>query len=257
MSADYQKFVQKIKAKTGIDLNLYKEAQMKRRLTTMYEKKGFHSFEDFFNSLNNEPNLLNAFLDRMTINVSEFYRNAKRWEVLEQKILPKLRQKNNRIKIWSAACSTGEEPYTTAIIASKAVPPQQSDILATDIDLNVIAKAKLGIYPERSLNEVPEDVKKRYFIKEGDFFRIDDNIKKMVTFKQHNLLFDSYNGPFDLIICRNVLIYFTEEAKDQIFHQFSQALKQDGILFVGSTEQIFNPSKYGFVTEDTFFYRKI
>ncbi|MFD2445856.1 CheR family methyltransferase [Bacillus sp. CGMCC 1.16607] len=253
---DYQNFVQKMKTKTGIDLNLYKEAQMKRRLTTMYEKKGFQSFDDFFISINKDSNLLNEFLDRMTINVSEFYRNAKRWEVLENKILPKLLENNKRLKIWSAACSTGEEPYTIAMILSNLVPLSQIDILATDIDTNVIAKAKMGVYSERSLNEVPAEMKKKYFTKDGDYFRIDESIKKTVTFKKQNLLSDPFNGPFDLIVCRNVLIYFTEEAKDKLYQKFSQALKPDGIFFVGSTEQIFNQSVYGFETEDTFFYRK-
>jgi chemotaxis protein methyltransferase CheR len=256
MCVDYQNFVQKIKSKTGIDLNLYKEAQMKRRLTTMYEKKGYQSFEEFFIVLNKDSNLLNEFLDRMTINVSEFYRNAKRWEVLENKILPKLIEKNKRLKIWSAACSTGEEPYTIAMVLSKMLPLSQVDILATDIDSNVIAKAKLGVYPERSLNEVPADIKKKFFTKEGEYYRIADDIKKTVTYKKQNLLSDPFNGPFDLIICRNVLIYFTEEAKDILYQKFSQALKVDGIFFVGSTEQIFNQSQYGFETEDTFFYRK-
>ncbi|WP_442594539.1 CheR family methyltransferase [Neobacillus sp. D3-1R] len=256
MNDDYQLFIKKMKTKTGIDLNSYKEAQMKRRLTTMYEKKGFQSFEEFFVSINNDTSLLNEVLDRITINVSEFYRNAKRWEVLEKKILPSMLERNKRLKIWSAACSTGEEPYTIAMILSKMVSLSQIDILATDIDTNVIARAKLGIYSERSMNEVPEDMKKKYFNKDGESYRLDDAIKRTVTFKQQNLLSDSFQGPFDLIVCRNVLIYFTEEAKHTLYQKFSNALNKEGIFFVGSTEQIFNQSQYGLETEDTFFYRK-
>ena len=112
--SDYLKFVESIKRKTGIDLAAYKEAQMKRRLTSLYEKKGYKNFVDFFAALRERStDLMNEFLDRMTINVSEFYRNAKRWEVLQKKIFPKLLETNRRLKIWSAACSTGEEPYTT------------------------------------------------------------------------------------------------------------------------------------------------
>src|SRR6478672_3268811 len=108
MPQDYQLFVGNIKRKTGIDLSLYKEAQMKRRLISLYEKKGFSTFQDFFAEMNKNKDLLNEFLDRMTINVSEFYRNYKRWEVLEKKILPKILQRTKKPKIWSAACSTGE-----------------------------------------------------------------------------------------------------------------------------------------------------
>jgi chemotaxis protein methyltransferase CheR len=256
MFEDYQQFIMQIKKKTGIDLSLYKEAQMKRRLTSFYEKKGFSSFQDFYKELNQNQGLLNEFLDRITINVSEFYRNFKRWEILETKILPKILQSNRNPKIWSAACSTGEEPYTLAMILSRLLPHKEIQILATDIDENAIIRAKMGQYQERSLNEVPDMIKKKYFKQNGDIYQVTDEIKRMVSFKKHNLLRDPYGGPYDLIVCRNVLIYFTEDAKNQIYHKFSQALRKDGIFFVGSTEQIFNPGIYQLETEDTFFYRK-
>jgi chemotaxis protein methyltransferase CheR len=254
---DYQQFVISVRKKTGIDLSQYKEAQMKRRLTPLYEKRGFKSFQEFFKAIEADQALFHEFLDRMTINVSEFYRNAKRWEVLEKKILPKLLERNRRLKIWSAACSTGEEPYTLVMILSKLLPLSQLSVLATDIDDNAIRRAKLGIYAERSLQEVPEDMKKKFFTKEGMYYKIDENVKNAVTFKKHNLLADPFDTNYDLIVCRNVLIYFTEEAKHSLYHKFSQALRPGGIFFVGSTEQIFNPFSYGFETEDTFFYRKI
>ena len=254
--SDYVQFVEGIKRKTGIDLALYKEAQMKRRLTSLYEKKGYRDFVDFLKALEQDRDLMNEFLDRMTINVSEFYRNGKRWEVLEKKIFPKLLQTNKRLKIWSAACSTGEEPYSLAMVLSQLMPLSQIQIIATDLDENVIQKAKLGLYPERSLAEVPKDIQAKYFEKEGNFYKVKDEIKRCVTFKKHNLLKDNYESNFDLIVCRNVMIYFTEEAKDQIYTNFSKSLRKDGILFVGSTEQIFNPSRYNFEVEDTFFYRK-
>ena len=116
---------------------------------------------------------------------------------------------------------------------------------------------KSVLYPERALKEVPAPIVKQYFVNEGHFYQVKDEIKQTVTFKQQNLLEDRYDTGFDLIVCRNVMIYFTEEAKDQIYMNFSKSLKPGGILFVGSTEQIFNPAKYGFESEDTFFYRKI
>ena len=254
--SDSVQFIDGIKRKTGIDLALYKEAQMKRRLTSLYEKKGYRNFVDFYSALEKDRELLNEFLDRMTINVSEFYRNGKRWEVLQNKIFPLLLQSNKRPKIWSAACSTGEEPYSLAMVLSHHLPLSQVNILATDLDENVLQKAKLGLYPERSLAEVPKPVQSKYFVQEGHFYKVKDEIKRTVNFKKHNLLRDPYESNFDLIVCRNVMIYFTEEAKDQIYANFSKALRPCGILFVGSTEQIFNPAKYDFEVEDTFFYRK-
>ena len=258
MVAQYEEFTDKIKKMTGIDLLLYKEGQMKRRLTSLYEKRGYKSFQEYYLAIKNSHEVLIEFLDRMTINVSEFYRNYKRWEVLETKILPSLLSSSRKLKIWSAACSTGEEPYTIAMILSKFMPLSQINIVATDIDENVIARAKLGIYPERSLTEVPAEMKTKYFTREQvGFYKIADEIKRAVTFKKHNLLADRFDSEFDLIVCRNVLIYFTEEAKIMLYDKFSHALKKNGVFFVGSTEQIFNPTKYNFETLDTFFYKRV
>ncbi|MCG7343031.1 protein-glutamate O-methyltransferase CheR [Sporosarcina sp. ACRSL] len=255
--SDYIDFISNIKKKTGIDLSLYKEAQMKRRLTSLYEKRGFRNFSDYYEAIHNDKQLLDEFLDRMTINVSEFYRNAQRWEVLEKKIFPILLAKNKKLKIWSAACSTGEEPYSLAMVLASHVPLRDISILATDLDSGVLERAKVGLYPERSLKEVPKHILDKYFVNEGQHYQVKDEIKKTVQFKRQNLLGDSYGSGFDLIVCRNVMIYFTEEAKDQIYSDFSKALRPGGILFVGSTEQIFNPSKYGFESVETFFYRKL
>ena len=257
MSVDYEQFIRQIKSKTGIDLSLYKEAQMKRRLTSLYEKKGCSSFREYFQMINQNQELFNEFLDRMTINVSEFYRNAKRWDILEQKILPQIIKHTSKPKIWSAACSTGEEPYTLAMIFSKYIPLSNVNILATDIDENALSRAKLGIYPERSFHEIPNEMKRKYFSQEGSYYKVSDEIKRTVDFKKHNLLADSFGGPFDLIVCRNVLIYFTEEAKDILYNKFSKALNSKGFFFVGSTEQIFNAVRYKLESENTFFYKKI
>ena len=255
--SDYTKFITSVKQKTGIDLSLYKEAQMKRRLTSLYEKRGCKSFTDYFELIRNDRSMMDEFLDRMTINVSEFYRNGQRWDVLDKKIIPQLLKQTKKLKCWSAACSTGEEPYSMAMVLSNHMPMREVSIAATDLDNGVLEKAKVGLYPERSLKEVPNDVKKKYFTQEGQFFQVTDEVKRTVSFKQHNLLEDKYGSDYDLIVCRNVMIYFTEEAKHQIYTNFAKALKSGGILFVGSTEQIFSPEQYGLESEDTFFYKKI
>ncbi|GGM22859.1 chemotaxis protein methyltransferase [Paraliobacillus quinghaiensis] len=254
--SDYQIFSQSIKKKTGIDLTLYKEVQMKRRLTSLRDKKGFSDFNSYYQALVSNKELMEEFLDKMTINVSEFYRNSSRWNILENKILPDLLKKNRKLKIWSAACSTGDEPYTIAMMLSQYVDLDDVSILATDIDDKILERAKKGIYTERALKEVPPKLKEKFFKKDGSLYTIDDKIKSAITFKKHNLLSDPYPSNFDLIVCRNVLIYFTEEAKTTIYEKFSRALVEQGVFFVGSTEQIFNPNKYDFKVVDTFFYQK-
>ncbi|MCU9613706.1 protein-glutamate O-methyltransferase CheR [Caldibacillus lycopersici] len=257
MDKEYQQFAINIKRKTGIDLMLYKEAQMKRRLISLYQQKGYQSFQEFYDGMINDPKLLALFLDRVTINVTEFFRNPKRWEVLENKIIPMLLSNSKQLKIWSAACSSGEEPYTLAILLNKYLSLANIHILATDIDANILEKAKLGIYNERNLVEVPEDIRKQYFHKEDALYKINEKIKRTVTFQKRDLLKDSFEKNLDLIVCRNVLIYFTEEAKTYLYKKFSESLRPGGVLFVGSTEQIFFPDKYGFEPIDNFFYRKV
>lgn len=257
MGKDYDDFKSNIHLKLGINLNLYKEAQMKRRLTSLRNKRGFDSFHAYYQAMAKDHDLLSEFIDRITINVSEFYRNPKRWEVLRTKVFPYLTKEKRNIKIWSAACSTGEEPYSIAMMLNQYFPNINYHIIATDIDKNALIQAKEGVYSEQALKELPNELKHTFFTKKYGLYHIDQLLKKPITFKQHNLLSDSYPKQVDLIVCRNVLIYFTDEAKDMIYHRFNDSLIGDGILFVGSTEQIFNPIEYQFSIFDTFFYKKI
>jgi chemotaxis protein methyltransferase CheR len=256
MIDEYVGFTANIKSKLGIDLNLYKEAQMKRRLTSLRNKRGYSNFKSYFEALNQEELLLNEFIDRITINVSEFYRNPKRWIVLEKEIFPLLLKSTSKLSIWSAACSTGEEPYSLAILLNEYFPETNFQITATDIDQNALEKAKQGIYSEQSLKELPAKLKEKYFSEQHGLYTVKPILKEKIIFKQHNLLADSYPKNMDLIVCRNVLIYFTDPAKETIYHNFSASLKNGGFLFVGSTEQIFSPATYKMSLKDTFFYEK-
>lgn len=253
---DFLGFIQLVKKKTGIDLSLYKEAQMKRRLTSLREKRNYNTFAEYFQAMVNNPALFAEFLDKMTINVSEFFRNANRWEVLEKKILPRLYKENKKLKVWSAACSTGEEPYSLAMLLTKFMPIHEIKVKATDLDDNALNKAKQAQYLERSLQNVPAEYVHKFVIKNGIHCSIASTIKDRVVFSKQNLLADRFEDQFDLIVCRNVMIYFTEEAKDKLYHKFSQALRPGGVLFVGSTEQIFHPERYHFESEETFFYKR-
>lgn len=256
--ADYYSFIEKVNRFLGIDLSLYKEAQMRRRLTSLRNKRSFNNFDSYFNALKQEDELLEEFIDRITINVSEFYRNPKRWDVLREKVFPKLIEKNHgkQLKIWSAACSTGEEPYSLSIMLHEHFPNVDVTILATDIDEKALERAEKGIYQEQSLKELPQHKKSKYFTYKNSKYYIDQKLKRIITFKKHDLLKDPYPNQMDLIVCRNVLIYFTDEAKETIYRNISEALVEEGILFVGSTEQIFNPSKFNLSIFDTFFYEK-
>ena len=257
MAYDYEYFKKEVFSLTKIDLNAYKEKQMKRRIDTLIAKHKVTGYDKFVQKLRDEKAVFDDFVNYLTINVSEFYRNPEQWKLMDQQIIPELIKKfGTKLKIWSAACSTGDEPYSLVMAFSKHIPLNQITINATDIDKQVIEKAKLGLYNEKSIAAVPDEFKKKYFTKVGPSYKISDEIKARVQFQQHNLLKDAYPDKCDLIVCRNVLIYFTEEAKDEIFRKYNNSLKTGGILFIGSTEQIMNYKEIGYDRKNSFFYVK-
>ena len=255
---DYEGFKKQIYSLTQIDLNAYKEQQMRRRIDSLINKHKIKTYKDYVAAIKADKNLFEEFVNYLTINVSEFYRNPEQWRVLENDILPPLMAKSRRLKIWSAACSTGDEPYSLVMMLSRHMPLSNIKIMATDIDKQVLAKAKEGLYNVKSLKTLPSDLMKKYVTQVNEYtYKVADEVKRCVDFKQHNLLKDAYPTDCDLIVCRNVLIYFTEEAKTEIYKKFNTSLKKDGILFVGSTEQIIQAQTLGYATAKSFFYRKL
>ncbi len=257
MAYDYEYFKKEILSLTAIDLNSYKEKQMKRRIDTLISKHKIAGYDKYVQGLRTDKTLFEEFVNYITINVSEFYRNPEQWTTLDKEVFPKLIEKfGKRLTIWSAACSTGDEPYSLVMALSKHLPLNNIKIFATDLDKQVIAKAKLGLYSSKSVLAVPDDLKKKYFTQVGGSYKISDEIKARVEFKEHNLLKDTYPTDYHLIVCRNVLIYFTEEAKEEVFRKYFRTLASGGVLFIGSTEQIINYKEIGYERKNSFFYQK-
>ena len=253
----YEDFKTKVFQLTKIDLSSYKERQMKRRIDSLITRHSIATYADYVEKLRTDKEMFDEFVTFLTINVSEFYRNPDQWTLLEKEVLPQILAKNKKPRIWSAACSTGDEPYSLAMLLSKYIPMRDIHIIATDIDKQILEKAKAGLYNVKSLKALPKEFIDKYFIKINDTsYKIKDEIKNCVEFKHHNLLKDEYPSQCDLIVCRNVVIYFTEEAKEAIYRKFSNALIPGGVLFVGSTEQIIQPASVGFESIRAFFYRK-
>ncbi len=255
MVYDYEYFKKQIMALTTIDLSSYKEKQMKRRIDTLIAKHGIKGYDEYVQALKTNKEYFDEFVNYITINVSEFYRNPDQWKIMDENVIPELIGRfGKNLKIWSAACSTGDEPYSLVMALSRHIPLNQIKIMATDLDKTVIAKAKVGLYAEKSIAAVPMDLRKKYFTQVGGSYKISDEIKARVEFKEHNLLKDSYPSDYHLIVCRNVLIYFTEEAKDEVFRKFCKSLSRGCLLFFGSTEQIMNYKEIGFERKNSFFY---
>ena len=230
---------------------------MKRRIDTLINKRKISGYEEYVKALKSDKEMFDEFVNYLTINVSEFYRNTDQWELMDKTFIPELIKKfGKNLKIWSAACSTGDEPYSLVMAFSRHIPLSQIKIIATDLDKQVIAQAKTGLYNEKSIAGVPDDFKKKYFTKIGNSYKISDEIKSHVEFKEHNLLKDPYPNGCNIIVCRNVLIYFTDEAKDEIYRKFNNSLVKGGLLFIGSTEQIVNHKEFGYERRNSFFYEK-
>lgn len=259
MAYGYEEFKKDVYKLTNINLEMYKERQMKRRIESLIERSGFNGYEIFYKGMKQDAKLLRTFVSYLTINVSQFYRNPAQWENLEKQIIPYLRKNyGDKLTIWSAACSTGDEPYTIAMILSKYISLDKINIIATDIDEDVIAFAKEGIYPDKSLTDLPKEFMDKFFKPvDKNHYAISNDIKNRITFKKHNLLEDAYFKDVNMIVCRNVVIYFTDEAKNEVYKKFHNSLTTNGVLFIGSTEQILKAKDIGFTPMQTFFYSKI
>jgi len=199
----FENFINKTGEIIGIDLTKYKRTQMERRINSLMRSEGFTNYRDYYHKLKEDPCIRNKFIDHLTINVSEFFRNSGQWHVLENTILPEIIKNNPVPKFWSAGCATGEEPYSLAIILRELFPSIKPTIIATDIDDNILATAKQAVYKERSVVNVPALYLKKYFVKKADSYQLKQEIKDMVTFKKHDLLKDQFFNNCDLILSRS------------------------------------------------------
>ncbi len=258
MVYDYEYFKSEVYKLTKIDLSAYKEKQMKRRIDTLIMRHKIKGYENFVVKLKEDPSVLEEFVSYLTINVSEFYRNPEQWEILEKQVLPLLEERfGNNIKIWSAACSTGDEPYTISMLFSEHMKQTDYSIYASDLDKTVLAVAQKGVYAKKSLLGLPSKYKDKYFKAiDAEDFSVDPSLKRTIKFERHNLLLDPFPKNLSLIVCRNVLIYFTEEAKNEIFKKFYQSLAPGGVLFLGATEQIMDYRDIGYIRKASFFFEK-
>ena len=252
--ADWDIFYKKFGEQSGLNLHEYKAPQLQRRTLNMMESKSCSTLREFWKWISQDSSNMQWYMDKLAINVSELFRNQAKWLELEEKILPDLLSRTSGLKVWSAGCSYGAEAHTLAMIFAKSFGGRHK-IIGTDIDEDALSQARRGEFKESDLREVPERHMK-YLKQDGDLWRANEDVRKCLQFKRHNLLADKFDRHFDLIMCRNVVIYFTDEAKDGLYRRFFDALKPGGILFVGGTERIFKSAEIGYEAALPFFYRK-
>ena len=167
-------------------------------------------------------------------------------------------QHKRPIRIWSAGCSIGCEPYTMSMILNELDPRGNHQIIATDVDVPILNRARTGIgYLPAEVRGVPPEILRKYFVFDGSTYKVTDDIKRRITFKRHDLLSDPYPADLDLILCRNVVIYFNDEAKAVIYRGFAESLKPGGYLFIGGSEMIMRAADIGFRSASTSIYRRL
>jgi chemotaxis protein methyltransferase CheR len=244
-----------------LNLNLagYKLKRVKRRTDSLMRRQNVKDYKECLKLLEKDPEFKSTYLNHFTINTSEFFRNPKNFKFLKENILPQLFDKKQKVRIWSAPCSNGSEPYTIAIILNEmGIKSSRYKILASDLDPQIIEFAKTGIYNNNSLKNVSDKLITKYFkkIPQENKYQLTNKIINKVDFKKMDLINDNYQKNWDIILSRNFFIYLTKSIKDKLTKEFVSALKPDGYFFLGNTEFIFNPEKYSLKKEHLSFYKK-
>ena len=259
----FKKVSQVVYQVSGINLKDGKEALVRARLMKRLRALGMESFEEYlkFIDSNSGGEELGCMIDEMTTNKTFFFREIEHFNYLREKILPEL--KNNRLRFWSAACSSGEEPFSLAILLMENIPLIKSmdvRILATDISTKMLNKARKAVYEEETLQNVPKLFLQKYFVKVRNelflAYQVKDNVSSMVQFSWLNLMGSwPMKGPFNVIFCRNVMIYFDRSTRQKLINRFWELIEPRGYLFVGHSESLSGIShKFKYVRPAT--YRK-
>ena len=272
---DIKKILEYLKEKRGFDFSGYRSSMLERRIQKRVDKTKSDSFVDYQKYLEQKEGELDNLIDVLTINVSRFFRDTFTFEYMADHILPgiisrKMKSGDNSLRVWSAGCSTGEEPYSIAILMNEILNKEGLEllpyILATDIDVRAMACAEEAVYSFRSIKNIKYQFLKKYFAQEGNVFKLKPEIKKMIRFSEYDMLHkksyvptESIYGGFDIVLCRNLLIYFQSDFQKTIFNKLYRSLNKNGILFLGEAEMPVGKFKTKFIRETNFckIYRKI
>ncbi|MEA2150890.1 MAG: chemotaxis protein methyltransferase CheR [Solirubrobacteraceae bacterium] len=256
-AAEYAGFCTGVRRLCGIDLSQYKRAQMERRIRTFAERRGNAGLAGYLGVLGESREELEAFLDRVTINVSQLWRNPEQWELLRTKILPEFAERG-RLRAWSAGCSYGAEAYTLAATCAEVLPSARVEIVGTDIDRRMVERARAGVFSIDDARDAPAAKRKRWFDERDGQLHADPKLRALCRFETGDLLaMRPARQVYDLVLCRNTVIYFTPEVKDALHARIADALVPGGYFMVGSTERINGPAQLGLEIAHPFVYRRI
>ena len=262
--ADFEQYRTLIYNESGIHFTPTNRSILESRLKERLREKGLDSVKDYFTSISRDQGELKGFLDSITTNLTRFFRNQAHFDALEKFVVPELMNikkasGNTTIKIWSAGCSTGEEPYTIAMLMSEILPsPWKFEIVASDISLKCLMIAKEGFYADTKISGIPDAYLKKFFDKVEGGYKVKADLMSKIRFDYHNLKNDSGQRGLDLVFCRNVIIYFDEAAQTAVINRFWDAMAPKSFLFIGHSESLFGmDTKFEFLkTQWATLYRK-
>jgi chemotaxis protein methyltransferase CheR len=252
---EYTTFCQGVRRLTGVDLSQYKRPQMERRIRSFADGQRARGLSDYLRVLERDPASLDRFLDRVTINVSELFRNPEQYRALREHVLPAL-PRAGKLRVWSAGCSYGAEAYTVACLAVDALPGTRVEIVGTDIDRRVVERAQHGVFSREDTRNVPAETLRRHFVEREGRFAASPELRRLCRFRTGDLLRDRYDTNLDLVLCRNVVIYFTEPVRDELHARLAGSLRTWGYLMIGSSERVATPAAIGLLPTHPFIYRK-
>ena len=251
----FRALTEKITQARGVCCDAYKDRCLKRRIAVRMRARGVHSFSDYSRLLDTDGHEYDRLLDALTINVTKFFRNAETWIALEPFLAERWRARSGAVHAWSAGCASGEEPYTVATaLAETARVSGTSDwlprarVLGTDIDRQSLERATAARYPAAAFSETPTALLRRWIeppAADGSRAPV-AAVRALVTIRRHDLTTGrppAGSGPFDLVVCRNVVIYFDRETQERLFHLFATALRPEGVLLLGKVETLLGPAR--------------
>lgn len=261
---EFKQFRDLIYNESGIHFSESNRSILESRLKERLRKTKNETVGEYHRALMKDKGELKTLLDTVTTNLTRFFRNSMHFQTLENYVIPDLVKHKretgqNHIRVWSAGCSTGEEPYSIAMVLKDKAPSSFTcEVTASDLSLKSLMTAKEGFYPQNKVNGVPEKYLKRFFDAKNDGYQVKDEIKQMVTFDYHNLKNDSGQRNLDVIFCRNVIIYFDDVAQKSVIEKFYSALNNHSYLFIGHSESLFGmKTQFEFLKTDwAVVYRK-
>jgi chemotaxis protein methyltransferase CheR len=253
---DYISFCEGLRGLCGIDLTQYKRPQMERRLRSFFARQGVSRLTESLDRLRTDKQLLDDLLDRVTINVSQPWRHPDQWARLEGGLLNELAS-GGRVRAWSAGCSYGAEAYTLAAVCSQAIPGVPVRILGTDIDQRMVARAETGEFSAEDARSAPPAAIGRWFDKTVTGWRAKPALRSLTQFEIGDLLkLQPPASSYELIMCRNTVIYFADQIRDELHARLARSLRPGGVLVIGGTERISDAPSLGLATIHPFIYRK-